>query len=114
MDGPGHVGAVLGDPVQGRERLVTQQAVVVGIVTLRVGEKKERPTMNITTILRAVELAHVRLVSRLCSTLLMAECTYATNSTSLILWQAVASSSRNRVGMSAGWSGLVMFGNSGK
>lgn len=31
MEGPRHVGAVLDNPVQGRECLVAQQAVVVGL-----------------------------------------------------------------------------------
>lgn len=38
--------------------------------------------MNATIIFRALELAQVLLVTRLCLTLLMAECTYATTSTS--------------------------------
>lgn len=34
VEGPGHVGTVAGDPVEGGERLVAQQVVVVSVVTL--------------------------------------------------------------------------------
>lgn len=34
VEGPGHVGTVAGDPVEGGERFVAQQVVVVAVVTL--------------------------------------------------------------------------------